>query len=183
MTLERKLITMLKGQKWLVEVLDNAQKLNLKNWYISGGTIRNNVWDIISFGKPIHQTLDIDLIFFDKQMTPEDLAKKKKTISKKVPIYSWEIRNMALLPEAYESMKEACSDWFCETASSIGITKNQNDEIEILHTNTSLTDLFEMIVRPSAIKHIESGLFHERYTKKLWLENWPKLRIIEATMD
>ena len=57
---------MTEQDEWMMNVLDIAEKQNLKDWLIGAGFVRNKVWDYLhGYKKEGVETHDIDLVYFD----------------------------------------------------------------------------------------------------------------------
>ena len=58
--------TIIADSAWHMDVLRTVNALNLKDWMIGAGFVRNTVWDHLH-GYDFHTTLlDIDVIYFDR---------------------------------------------------------------------------------------------------------------------
>ncbi len=176
-----RLISIIKKQDFIMKILHVARDLNIPNWYLGAGTIRNTIWDILSFGKIVHRPTDIDIPFFDANNTNTDYEKNFETLAQAIiPEYAkWEIKNNARSINGrppQTSVENAISLW-PETATTVSIRLLPDNSIKIFYAETGLDDLFNMIVRPT--KNAEKEVFEKRYNEKRWLEQWPNLRIVE----
>jgi len=62
---EQDIINLIKNDKWMMAVLKEADKLNLSDWMIGAGFLRNKVWDYLhNIKREIADTRDIDLVYF-----------------------------------------------------------------------------------------------------------------------
>jgi hypothetical protein len=176
---EREILDLVRKDKWMMNVLNIAEKLNFPDWVIGAGFIRNKVWDHLhGFSRAKIDTADIDLVYYDQngndQKTDEDLSMKLRNETG----IEWEVVNEAYahkwnnLPP-YKSTEDALSQW-PETATGIGV-KLENGELRLI-APYGIDDLVNLIVRPCPkfVGGIE--IVKERAAKKNWLEKWPKLR-------
>lgn len=182
---ESETIQLVENDEWMMSVLGEAQKLNLPNWMIGAGFIRNKVWDHLhDIKRNVADTSDIDLIYFD----PVNVSRENdKNLSKKmngVLDLEWEIVNQAYTHEwhnrrePYRSSEEALSEWI-ETPTCVAVTlENGTPKIIAPH---GIDDLVNLIIRPSP-NATASGdvfaVFHNRITSKDWLKKWNKLKIV-----
>ncbi|MFZ2049072.1 MAG: nucleotidyltransferase family protein [Minisyncoccia bacterium] len=176
------IINLVKKDEWMMSVLKEAEKLNLPDWMIGAGFLRNKVWDYLhDINREVSDTRDIDLIYFDKENQDE---KADEELSKKMGDklgLKWEIVNQAYTHKwhkrdrPYLNSEEALSEWV-ETPTCVAVTL-LNGEPEIIAPH-GIGDLVNLVVRPSSNQKDGLKRFNERYTSKKWLEKWPKLKIV-----
>ena len=179
---EQDILNLIQKDEWMMKVLQIAEKQNLKDWVIGAGFVRNKVWDYLhDFQKEKVDTPDIDLVYFDPagNNMEEDEAMSEKL--KQETTINWEIVNEAYAhvwnhTEPYSSTEDALSKW-TETATGIGV-RLKNDKL-ILMAPHGISDLVNLIVRPSPNFPGCLPLVKKRIKEKKWLEKWPKLKIIE----
>jgi len=163
---EQDILNLIQKDEWMMKVLQIAEKQNLKDWVIGAGFVRNKVWDYLhDFQKEKVDTPDIDLVYFDPagNNMEEDEAMSEKL--KQETTINWEIVN-----EAYAHV-------WNHTATGIGV-RLKNDKL-ILMAPHGISDLVNLIVRPSPNFPGCLPLVKKRIKEKKWLEKWPKLKIIE----
>lgn len=183
---EEDISRLIRADKWRMDVLDAAELLNLPNWWIGAGFLRNLVWDAIEGNIP-REERDVDLVYFDKDaIDPKEHWAIDWTITDKLkkdsPFAEWEVRNQARMHyihdfEPYSSSEEGISNWV-ETATCIAVRK-QGEKFEYLFCHGT-DDLFTLTARPiDAFKTDELlPVFYGRVEKKKWQERWPSLRVI-----
>lgn len=177
---EQDILNLIKEDKWMMNILQIAEKLALPDWIIGAGFVRNKVWDYLhGRNKSQVDTADIDLVYYDPsgndQKADEELSEKLK----KETGVEWEVVNETYahkwndLPP-YKSTKDALSQW-PETVTAIGV-KLENGELKLV-APYGIDDLVNLIIRPSprfpCIDKVK-----ERVKQKRWLEKWPKLEIV-----
>ena len=181
--LEDKLRNILSTLPTLMRDLDAVKSLNLPNWCIAAGYVRNFVWDhehhYYSGTTPMN---DIDVLYYDLTDINEDTEKEyENLLNMKLHGYNWSVKNQARMhernkEEPYLSVEDAMKRW-PETATAIGITLDQDNKIIII-APYGLTDLFEMKIRRSPLfNNIDT--FNTRVRSKKWLTTWPKLILID----
>jgi hypothetical protein len=178
---EQDILKLIKDDPWMMNILDIASKLNLPDWVIGAGFVRNKVWDYLhGYSKPKVDTADIDLVYYDPngndQKTDEELSQRLRQETG----INWEIVNEAYahiwnnLPP-YKSTEDALSMW-PETATGIGV-KLEGGELKLV-TPHGIDDLVNLIIRSSPKFAGGAAIVAERMKGKHWLEKWPKLKII-----
>ena len=192
-THERNLEALVRRSSWCMSALAAARALNLIDWCIGAGAIRNLVWDQLH--DRIEPTIpgDIDLAYFD----PSDLSRERdagleKRLDGLFPGTEWDVVNQAGVHlwyaerfgqevEPIGNLEEALSTW-PEYATCVGVRLEPNDKISILAPH-GLEDLFGMVVRRNPTRISRSGFLH-RLEEKRFDEKWPLLRIhAEQSVD
>lgn len=176
------IINLIKNDLWRMEVLQAVRSLNLPDWFIGAGFVRNPVWDALhNFEKqtPIN---DIDVAYFD----PSDLSEEteihyQKMLAEKLPA-NWSVTNQARMSKVnksktdYVSSESALACW-PETATAIGVIMSADDTLKIIAPH-GLDDLFSLKLRMSPDFEGGQEAFLKRVERKRWLEKWPKLEIV-----
>lgn len=169
---------------WRMDVLKAAEKLNLPDWWIGAGFLRNIVWDTIE-GNASLPTRDVDLAYFD----PVDIALDTdldydNQMKRDYPFAEWEVRNQARMHhvnnfEPFQSTADGIAHW-PETATCVGV-RLENRKLHYLFCYGT-DDLFNLIARPAPIFQSANliSIFHDRTDKKQWQQKWPNLRIEES---
>lgn len=183
---ETNLIEVIKQQDWLMAALRDVRDLNLPDWYIGAGAIRNTVWNYYH-NKPTDAHLqDIDVVYFDpSDMKGEGEELAEKSLNVKQPNLDWEVVNQArahLFKEsarksrpAAKSSCEAIGYWI-EIPTCTGVRLNSDDSFTICSPH-GLEDLMNLVVKPIPKPHQNLLLFKQRVEKKKWANLWPNLKI------
>lgn len=188
MNKEQDLLGIVEGNSWFIEVLRVVQSLDLAEWCVGAGVIRNIVWDYLHSYSIPSPLADVDVAFFD----PADLSRDRDHLLQtrlafERPDVRWEVTNQAgvhLWFEAHfghpvhplRSLYEAVSSW-PETATSVAVRLTRNNKIEIL-APLGLDDLFGMVVRRNPSR-VSPATYLSRIAEKRYLERWPMVRIIQ----
>lgn len=172
---------LVESDQWMMDVLSAAEKLNLPDWWIGGGFLRNKVWNAVS-GIDSHSDTDVDLSYFNANDTkPETDWLYDERMSSDYPNVDWEIRNQSRMHyknkvDPYESVIDAVSRW-PETATSVAV-KLENGKLRFLFCY-GIDDLVNLIVRPTP--EFRTGrllkIFKYRVDAKKWLDIWPGLKV------
>lgn len=171
---------LVESDEWMMSVLRAAEELNLPDWWIGAGFLRNKVWNAIG-GIDTHSDSDIDLVYFNPDdLTPETDWQYDEKMKSDFPAADWEIRNQARIHSddnnSYSSTSDGISNWV-ETATCVAV-KLQDGKLKFLFCY-GIDDLVNMIVRP--IPRLQNdeliNIFHDRANRKKWLQRWPNIGI------
>lgn len=169
----------------MMEILKAAQKLELPDWWVCAGFIRNKVWDECHSYSLTSKQNDIDVIFFDSYHTNEAYEKYLETILlEHLPDLPWSVKNQARMHvlsgfSPYHSSEDGIAH-FPETPTSVGIKLSDNGEL-ILTAPWGIEDLVTLTVRPTPPYRDPDKypIYLQRIAEKNWAEQWPKLNILK----
>ena len=178
---EKDILNLIAQDAWMMKVLHTAQSLNLPDWMIGAGFVRNKVWDHLhGFIKEKPDIADIDLIYFDERHVNKtaDLNLSKEMEEK--TSFPWEITNQAYTHTwhnrgPYKDTTDALADWV-ETATCVAVSLTPDGELK-LYAPHGIYDLTNLIVRRNDTCS-DAASYEHRVTSKKWKEKWPKLKII-----
>lgn len=174
----------LKEDSDIMNILIILESLNLNDSWLCAGTIRNFIWNYLVGIKGIDKTTDIDIVFFDKDVSYEETQLIEQTLKQKYPEYKWELKNQVYMHQhnpntlPYKNSTDAISK-FPETCTAIGIRLDKNKEIEIF-SPYGIDDIIHFNVKPTS--HFlkddnRTRLYNHRVTHKNWKEKWENLNI------
>ncbi len=176
---------LVKDDKWMMAVLNEAEELHLQDWMIGAGFLRNKVWDHLhGIKRGVADAGDIDLIYFDPEDQNENHDRALSAQMNGKLGLEWEIVNQAYTHKwhdrkiPYKNSAEALAEWV-ETPTCVAVTL-MNGEPTII-APLGIDDLVNLIVRPTPTAEPDS--FNRRYRDKKWLEKWPRLRIIGEAQE
>jgi uncharacterized protein len=178
---EQDIINLIKEDKWMIDILHTAEKLNLPDWMIGAGFVRNKVWDYLhGYKNEKVPTKDIDLIYFDRNNIDEN---KDIELSKEIKMKTgidWEITNQAYTHKwhnrkPYKNTEEALADWV-ETPTCVAVSLTSDGKLK-LYAPHGISDLVSLIVRKNPACS-DSESYENRIISRQWKEKWPKLNII-----
>jgi RimJ/RimL family protein N-acetyltransferase len=181
------LCSILKATPWLMHALEVVRRLELPDWAIAAGAIRNAVWDHLH-GHALPTPLrDVDVVFFD----PADVSEARdhrleKQLQQIRPSLPWEVTNQASVhlwfPKvfgyevpSFHSTEEAVAH-NPETATSVGARLGATGSLEIL-APCGLSDLLGMVLRHNR-RRATRDLYLRRLEDKRIADVWPRARII-----
>lgn len=180
---ENDITELIHSDKWMMDVLRAAAQIDLPDWWIGAGFLRNKVWDSLS-EKPFQPTRDIDLVYFNREdLEPETDWSYDEAMKEKFPFAKWEVRNQARMHyingfEPYSSTEDGISHW-TETATCVGV-RLKNDKLEYLFCY-GVDDLFGLAARPTPYFQTPAliSVFRKRIDEKGWRQRWPHLKVFE----
>jgi hypothetical protein len=167
---------------WMMKVLRATETLNLPDWWIGAGFLRNKVWDAME-GNASHPTKDVDLVYFNAdEIAAETDWAFDEHMKREFPFAEWEVRNQARMHhvngfDPYVSTADGISHWV-ETATCVAV-KIENGTLKFLFCYGT-DDLLGLVARPTpffADSKDLMQLFHERVDKKQWRQKWPHLQV------
>jgi uncharacterized protein len=181
---EEEIVSLIREDKWMMEILESAKSLNLPDWWICAGFIRSKVWDVLHDFSVRTTIPDIDVIYFD----PTNIDKlEEKKIEKKleslIPTIPWSVKNEARMHvksnmPPYSSSVDAILK-FPETATALGVKLDEDDNV-ILTAPCGIHDVINLEVKPTPYfketkERVE--IYEDRITKKNWKSTWKKLKV------
>jgi hypothetical protein len=178
------ILELVKNDPWMINMLVKARDLDLPDWMIGAGFVRNKIWDHLhGFISDKVPTADIDLIYFEPN---GNSAEEDNILSKQVSErtgFRWEIVNQAYTHTwhnrpPYKNTEEALSEWV-ETPTCIAIRLISDDSLS-LYAPHGIEDLVTLKVRPTP-NNFDTEAYKTRQLKKDWKKKWPKLNIIDPS--
>lgn len=181
---EEEIVSLIREDKWMMEILESAKSLNLPDWWICAGFIRSKVWDVIHDFSVRTSIPDIDVIYFDPTNIDKYEEKKiEKKLESLIPNIPWSVKNEARMHvksnmPPYSSSVDAISK-FPETATALGVKLDENDNV-ILTAPCGIHDVINLEVKPTPyFKETKERVevYEDRITKKNWKSTWKKLKV------
>ncbi|MBS9386487.1 MAG: nucleotidyltransferase family protein [Dolichospermum sp. BR01] len=143
----------------IATVLPTIAKLDLPNWWLAGGAVRNTVWRSL-FGQECDLFIkDFDIAFFDETGNREQELFAKSTLKTQFPEQEFDVKNQASFGNwragrmTYNSTEDGITNWL-HTATAVGVRMTKQGEWQFF-TPYGLDDLFKGIIRPTPI-HIHN---------------------------
>jgi len=181
---EEEIVSLIRADKWMMEILESAKSLNLPDWWICAGFIRSKVWDELHDFNVRTPIPDIDVIYFDPTNIDKLEDKKIETkLESLIPNIPWSVKNEARMHvksnmPPYSSSVDAISK-FPETATALGVKLDEYDNV-ILTAPCGISDVINLEVKPTAyFKETKErvDIYEDRITKKNWKSTWKKIRV------
>jgi len=134
-------------------VLKAIRALDLPDWWLAGGAVRNTVWRYLFPDRCQLGIKDFDIAFFDRNGIREQELAAKQQLTEQFPQLLFDVKNQASFGVWREwhfnftSTEDGIAHWL-HTATATGIRLSNSDVIEIF-APYGLSDLFAGIVRPT----------------------------------
>ena len=174
----------------IASVLPAIAQLDLPDWWLAGGAVRNTVWQAI-FGEDCQLVInDFDIAFFDlagvgeasleENRTQELVA--KATLSEQFPHYKFDVKNQASFARwragrrPYHSTEDGVADWL-HTATAVGVRLDQQGQWQFF-TPYGLKDLLQGVVCPTPA-HVHNPDAERKATS--FIELCTALRLADAS--
>jgi len=162
-----------------MEALETVSTLQLNDWCIAAGFVRNLVWDKLHKKKSSTPLNDVDVIYFDPANPGEELDKSLESHLNSMSTLPWSVKNQARMHERnsdkpYTSTSDAMSYWV-EMETAVGVKLSMRGEIKIL-APFGVSRLFENSITINS-KRRKANDFYARIKEKKWLLQWPNLEI------
>ena len=166
----------------MMTILTIIRDLGLKDSWLAAGSVRNFIWNLLSDKSPFDSETDVDVIFFDPDVSYEETVSLEKKLREDFPRYQWELKNQVYMhlhsPHTvpYTSSCDAMSK-YPERCTAIGLRLHADATLE-LFAPYGIEDILNFQVSPTPhflenedrMKH-----YQERLSKKNWQENGKNL--------
>ena len=166
----------------LMKILIIIRNLGLKDSWLAAGSIRNFIWNLLSDKSPFDRETDVDVIFFDPDISYEETVSIEKKLREDFPQYQWELKNQVYMHQhsphtvPYTSSRDAMSK-YPERCTAVGLRLNEDSTLE-LFAPYGLEDILNFQVHPTP-HFLENEdrmkLYQTRLSKKNWQEKWKNL--------
>ena len=164
-----------------MESLACVRELELPDWAIGAGFVRNAVWDHLH-GFVKHTALeDVDVLYFNSDDTePGSEIPIEECLLEKLPNRNWSVKNQARMhlrngDEPYASTSHAMEYWL-ETATCVAARLEDNDAMSII-APFGLSDLLSLKSRPTAAGLRRHDQYIARMQMKSWSAHWPEVAV------
>ncbi|MBW4573830.1 MAG: nucleotidyltransferase family protein [Aphanothece sp. CMT-3BRIN-NPC111] len=134
-------------------VLPAIAQLNLPDWWLAGGAVRNTVWRSLFAPNCELVINDFDVAFFDASGERSQELAAKEALTTQFPEYQFDVKNQYSFARwragrrPYSSSEDGVSDWL-HTATAVGVRLSSQGQWQ-LFTPYGLSDLFDGLVRPT----------------------------------
>ncbi|HEY1074951.1 MAG TPA: nucleotidyltransferase family protein [Patescibacteria group bacterium] len=178
---EKDILILIEQDIWMMRILEITRDLNLPDWWIGAGFVRNKVWDHLHGYEERTPLADVDVIYFDPSNLDEAVEDAIQDKLKKIDsTITWSVTNQARMhipsnEPPYKSSEHALSLW-PETPTSVAVTLNDKGGVALIAPH-GIQDLVTLTVNPTPHWRKKPGDYESRLAKKKWDEKWPKLII------
>ena len=166
----------------MMSILTIIRNLKLTDSWLPAGSVRNFIWNLLSDKSPFDCETDVDVIFFDPDISYEETFSLEKKLRADFPQYQWELKNQVYMHQhsphtsPYSSSRDAMSK-YPERCTAVGLRLNEESDFE-LYASYGLEDILNFQVRPTP-HFLENEdrmkLYQTRLSKKNWQEKWENL--------
>lgn len=179
MELEHTIKEWIRSDQIRMSALRLASTLNLNDWCIAAGFVRNLVWDKLHDKETPTPLRDLDLVYFDSSSSGSASDRILERRLKNLSNQPWSVKNQARMHARnddvpYTSTVDAMSYWV-EIETAVGATLSDSMEIEII-APFGIENLFSNTVTMNP-KRRKPAEFCKRIKTKNWLSQWPKLTV------
>ena len=169
-------------------MLRAARHLDLPDWVVGSGAIRNVVWDYLHGYVAPTPVRDVDVAFFDPRDTSRERDDQAEVaLGTQMPSVKWNVTNQAGVHLWYEakfghavepadSIEDALARW-PETATAIGVRLLDDDTIRVVAPH-GLDDLFGLVLRRNPAQ-VSVETYRHRIESKSIRETWPRVAVID----
>lgn len=166
----------------MMAILTIIRDLELKDSWLAAGSIRNFIWNLLSDKPAFDRETDVDVIFFDPEVSYEETLAIENKLREDFPQYQWELKNQAYMhqhsphTEPYANSCDAMSK-YPERCTAIGLRLHADTTLE-LFAPYGLEDILNFQVAPT-LHFLENEdrmkLYQQRLSKKNWQVKWKNL--------
>ena len=166
----------------MMAILTIIRDLDLKDSWLAAGSVRNFIWNLLSEKPAFDRETDVDVIFFDPDVSYEETLAIERQLKKDFPQYQWELKNQVYMhlhsphTSPYTSSRDAMSK-YPERCTALGLRLHVDATLE-LFAPYGLEDILNFQVAPTP-HFLENEdrmkLYQKRLSKKNWREKWKNL--------
>jgi hypothetical protein len=166
-----------------MEQLRAVRTLDLPDWCIAAGFVRNRVWDHLHGIAPARAPVDIDVIYFDAADVSKDREAEYETrLHGLIPNAPWQVRNQARMHvwkdlPPHRDTADSMTYWL-ETVTAVGVRLEADDRLTVV-APLGTDDLLGLLCRPTAFGRTRRHEYDERITAKRWRELWPRVKFVD----
>ena len=161
--------------------LKAACSLQLPDWYLGAGFLRNAIWDHLHKHQIATPLNDIDLVYFDAEDVSESTEQRyAAALSALVPEVCWEVKNQARMHLRHQHAPyQRCSDgiqYWVEVPTCVAVRLEPDGQLQF-YTTFGLAENWSLDIKINPLNP-RPALFQQRIQEKGWLQRWPKLRVV-----
>ena len=181
---EKEILHAFSSDRDMMTILQIIYDLQLKNSWLCAGSVRNFIWNILSDKPGFDTETDVDVIFFDPDVSYEETLNIENRLKREFPHYHWEVKNQVYMhihspnTQPYTSSQDAMSK-YPERCTTVGLRLLDNRQLE-LFAPYGLDDILHFRVQPTP-HFLEDAdrrqLYNMRMQKKDWQKKWNNLQI------
>lgn len=173
--------TIIQADTWMLNCLRAVQSLQLDDWFIGAGFVRNKIWDVLHGYCDRTSLNDVDVVYFNGACLDKaaDIELEQKLLAV-MPDVPWSVTNLARIHLKYEqapfdNSAHAIAYW-PELPTCVGVSLNADQQL-IYTAPWGLEPIFSLQVKPNHHANLPPQVFANRVKRKQWQTIWPKLVI------
>ena len=179
---EQEILDAFREDSDIMTIMTIIRDLDLKDSWLAAGSVRNFIWNLLSDRPAFDRETDVDVIFFDPDVSYEETLAIENKLRADFPQYQWELKNQVYMHQhsphtaPYTSSRDAMSK-YPERCTAVGLRLNEDSALE-LFTPYGLEDILNFQVRPTPhfLKNEDRmELYQTRLSNKNWQEKWKNL--------
>ncbi|MCG7407578.1 nucleotidyltransferase family protein [Paenibacillus sp. ACRRX] len=180
---EQRILAWIAEDEIRMSELQAVREMNLPDWCIGAGYVRNLVWDKLHrYAEPTPLN-DVDVVYYDSICTQESIEKQyEQAFQAKLPHRKWSFKNQARMhmlrrDEPFISTADAMMHW-PELMTAVDVRMEADGALTFICPwgEQGLQDLMEMNIRQSP-KFTDRAYYEARVRNKGWLVTWPHARM------
>ena len=166
----------------MMAILTIIRDLELQDSWLAAGSVRNFIWNLLSDKPAFDRETDVDVIFFDPDVSYEETLVIENKLREDFPQYQWELKNQAYMHRhsphtpPYSNSCDAMSK-YPERCTAVGLRLHADATLE-LFAPYGLEDILNFQVSPTP-HFLENDdrmkLYQQRLSKKNWQVKWKNL--------
>ena len=166
----------------IMAILTVIHDLELNDSWLAAGSVRNFIWNLLSDKPAFDRETDVDVIFFDPEVSYEETLAIEDKLREDFPQYQWELKNQAYMhqhsphTEPYVNSCDAMSK-YPERCTAIGLRLQVDATLEFF-APYGLEEILNFQVSPTP-HFLENDdrmkLYQQRLSKKNWQVKWKNL--------
>ena len=181
---EKEILHAFSSDRDMMTILQIIYDLQLKDSWLCAGSVRNVIWNILSDKPGFDTETDVDVIFFDPDISYEETLNIENRLKREFPHYHWEVNNQVYMhtyspnTQSYTSSQDAMSK-YPERCTAVGLRLLDNRQLE-LFAPYGLDDILHFRVQPTPhflTDPARKALYEQRLSKKNWQKKWNNLQI------
>lgn len=94
---EQEILDSVRENPDMMAILTIIRNLGLKDSWLAAGSVRNFIWNLLSDKSPFDRETDVDVIFFDPDISYEETVSLEKKLREDFPQYQWELKNQVYM--------------------------------------------------------------------------------------
>jgi len=185
---ENDIIALIEQDEWMMEIIRQAKSLELPDWWVCAGFVRNKIWDTLHGYRERTPLSDVDVVYYDASQLDESIEKVPEDRLKQLdPTIPWSVKNQARMHlinafPPYTSSVDAISK-FPETVTALGVSLDDNNRL-LLTAPHGVEDVLQLMLKPTpyfAATPERMKIYERRIQVKAWHQRWHEVKVIRQT--